>query len=438
MRKHRCVLETGWLKDQTLIGHEEPQMVTSVSFSGDGTLLASGSRDKKVVLWDLRIPGAARQKALMGHTDGVSCVHFSSDGLTLASSSSDGHINLWSPAAAAAPPRTLHGHLEGVTCSRFSPRGDILASASWDKVVHLWDAATGTRIGTLTGHTTRAPCRCGRLESLDPSCPVKGHIGGIHAIDFSPDGSLIATGSGDRSVILWLVSTRQFVRRFIGHTDGVTSVVFSPDGLTLASGSWDQAVRFWCVADGTLRHMLPGHNQWDSFCTCAVGDAVGGPDCPLIGHSHVITCVAYSPKGELLASASADKSLIIWGVRPGGSQDGSGGWQPLQRLRAHAYPVQCVDFSRCGHFLASAGGDSTCVLWAKAGVGLVRELQRLRHASEHPAQADAKGSSRARRLRCNASGLRAWRTQRFWVRRLCTLHGLPDMIVALVFRFIIA
>jgi WD40 repeat protein len=440
MRKHRCVgLEKGWLKDQTLIGHDDPMMVTSVSFSRDGTLLASGSRDKKVVLWDLREPGAARQKALVGHVDGVSCVHFSSDGLTLASSSGDGLINLWSPAA-AAPQRTLRAHLEGVTCSRFSPRGDILASASWDKAVHLWDVATGARIGTLDGHTLLRPCKCSRLESLDPACPVKGHIGGIHAIDFSPDGSMLATGSGDRSIIIWSVATRQFVRRLLGHADGVTSVRFSPDGLTLASGSWDRAVHFWCVSDGTLRHTLPGHNQWDSFCKCAaVGDAVGdGPGCPLAGHSHVITSIAFSPGGDLLASASADKSVVIWGAGAS-ALPADGGWQLLHRLNAHAHPVQCVDFSRCGQYLVSAAGDSTCVLWAKAGVGLVREIQRLRRSSGGAdvglaLAADAKAPCGRR---CSTSEDRAWRTQRFWVRRLCNPRMLPDSILSVVLRWIV-
>jgi hypothetical protein len=116
-----------------------------------------------------------------------------------------------------------------------------------------------------------------------------------------------------------------------------------------------------------------------------------------------------------------------------------GGWQLLHRLNAHAHPVQCVDFSRCGQYLVSAAGDSTCVLWAKAGVGLVREIQRLRRSSGGAdvglaLAADAKAPCGRR---CSTSEDRAWRTQRFWVRRLCNPRMLPDSILSVVLRWIV-
>ena len=144
------------------------------------TILASGSWDNTVKLWDV----ATKQNTatLEGHTYVVWPVAFSPDGTTLASGSLDNTVKLWD-VATGTNITTLEGHTDGVNSVAFSPDGTLLASGSWDDTVKLWDVATHENIATLEGHT-----------------------GGVYSLEFSPDGTTLASGSGAGTSILWDVS----------------------------------------------------------------------------------------------------------------------------------------------------------------------------------------------------------------------------------------
>ena len=151
---HLWDAETGQHK-MTLTGDTRiSTTVWSMSFSPDSTTLAatqagvgSGS---KIYLWDTNT-GEHRQ-TLTGHTDHVNSISFSPDGTTLASGGDDKTIYLWN-AQTGAHQQTLTGHTDDVADIAFSPDGTTLASGSWDKTIRLWDAETGAHKQTLTEHT---------------------------------------------------------------------------------------------------------------------------------------------------------------------------------------------------------------------------------------------------------------------------------------------
>ena len=119
----------------------------------------------------------------------------------------------------------------------FSPDDTQLAVAS-SIGVWIYDKQTGKELDLLTGHTSRVCSVC-----------------------FSPDGSILASGSADQTIKLWDPRTSEIKTTLSGHRGTVYSVALSPDGSTLASGSYDHTIRLWDLHTGKLKRTLTGHTE---------------------------------------------------------------------------------------------------------------------------------------------------------------------------------
>jgi WD40 repeat protein len=162
-----------------------------------------------------------------------------------------------------------------------------------------------------------------------------GHTDRVHSVAFSPDGSILVTGSYDGTVRLWDVAThRQIGAPLAGHDGQVYSVAFSRDGKTVASGADNGLVRLWDVAT---------HRQ------------IGAP---LAGHDREVDSVAFSPDRTTLATGADDGIVRLWDVATH-RQIGA-------PLTGHDGEVYSVAFSPDGKTLATAGVDGTVQLWTTA------------------------------------------------------------------------
>ena len=178
--------------------------INQVVFSPDGQLLASGSDDNTVKLWD-SVTGDLHG-TLEDHSDSIQTIAFSPDGQLLASGSRDKTVKLWNPVTGDLH-GTLEGHSDYIWTMAFSPDGQLLASASLDMTVKLWDPVTRDLRGTLEGHSDY-----------------------IWTIAFSPDGQLLASASWDH-IGIWLIEKKTLVQRIKHNHD--TSLEFSRDGSQL-------------------------------------------------------------------------------------------------------------------------------------------------------------------------------------------------------------
>lgn len=115
----------------------------------------------------------------------------------------------------------------------------------------------------------------------------------IYSLDFSRDGRVIVSGSGDKTARVWNMSDGSHQTLSIIEPDsvdaGVTSVAISPDGRHVAAGSLDTIVRIWDVATGNLIERLRGH-------------------------SDSVYSVAFTQDGRGLVSGSLDKTLKYWNL----------------------------------------------------------------------------------------------------------------------------
>jgi WD40 repeat protein len=291
-------------------GHEGA--VTAVAFSRTLDLLASGSRDGTVRIWDARTgkchfilcnpaSGADRHPW-------VTALAFLPDSSGVVSATRDGAISVWKLNANPPSRRTFRVEEGDVLSMAISPDGSMVATGSSNCKVSLWLLPTGSLVRKFEGHRAAVKALAfspngQELASGADDCAINiwrltrpGHVTvhqdtWVHALAYSPDGRTLVSGGGlDRGLLrFWNPENGECLRILHGHTGGVRSLDYSPDGRRIASGSFDRTV--------------------------LVRDPGTGLSLPPLGLNSPINAVAFSPDGLFLATGSDDRVVRIWDAR---------------------------------------------------------------------------------------------------------------------------
>jgi WD40 repeat protein len=284
---------------------------------------------------------AARQSAASAADKPARAIAFSPDSLTLALATADGDVTLWTA--------------DGVALIDTFSVGSALTSVAFlSPDTLLISCPTQTSVWSLTGPWTLERT----LGSGDLSSPLVDRVG---ALALSPDGRLLATGSGEPSrtgqIKLWDVSTGRIIRDFgDAHSDSVLALEFSPDGLRLASGSADRFAKIWDVSTGKLTRSLEGHTD------------------------HVLG-VSWRADGRVLATCSADNQVKFWDATTGDRKAGA---------PAAGKAVSAVHFLGVGDQVLAASSDGQLRILNDAGAA-VRSITGIPADFFHAAAATPDG-----------------------------------------------
>jgi WD40 repeat protein/serine/threonine protein kinase len=207
-----------------------------------------------------------------------------------------------------------------------------------------------------------------------------GHTGYVSSVAFSPDRTLIVSGSSDKTIKVWSAISGEETLTLKGHTDRVSCVAFSPGGTQIVSGSHDNTIKLWSAISGeetrTLkRHLGPVTSvafspdgtqivSGSSDKTIKVWSAISGEETrTLTGHTGYISSVAFSPTGTQIVSGSGDNTIKVWNAISGEETRTLKGHQGGASPYDHAGGVSSVAFSPDGTQIVSGSWDRTIKVW---------------------------------------------------------------------------
>jgi WD40 repeat protein len=374
--------------------HSAP--VSCAAPSPEGRVLASGSYDRRILLWDAHSGEILRE--LSGHTSLVNGLDWSPDGQWLASAASDHTVRVWH-ALTGREVACFRGHADDVNGVSWSPDGRRLASASFDGTVRVWTAEgaclliaghhrsdvngvawlpAGDRLAAASddGSVSIFDAKDGRVRRI-----LEGHTDWVDQVAVHPDGLRIASAGQDGTARIWNLNNGKEIACLDASTCVVKAVAWSADGSTLAASSYDGKVRVY--QDGSFRLLQTHHAEglWNrtlryterGWLTGSFGGgpavlAAGGPRHLGPQTTGGLNGLALAPDGAHGVVCSDDGNLYEIDLER---------WQVTRVLGSHRAAVSCAAYSPKGDLVATGSWDRTVRVWDRDSGRCIAEWQGL-------------------------------------------------------------